>query len=121
MVGNYNEQKGAWEIICDDLGIVIGYVNQETKPDEDHYFGLLCQTPIQETYNLYKMGNILMLNTFEKTPTNSIINFAVQDIDKVRIELNNEVYECYLNNTTINSQTPNSISDLYSQYMILIS
>jgi hypothetical protein len=121
MVGNYNEQKGAWEIICDDLGIVIGYVNQENKPDEDHYFGLLCQTPTQETYNLYKTGNILMLNTFEKTPTNSIINFAVQDLDKVRIELNNEIYECYLNNTTINSQTPNSITDLYNQYMILIS
>jgi hypothetical protein len=26
-----------------------------------------------------------------------------------------------LDNTTINSQTPNSITDLYNQYMILIS
>ena len=121
MIGEYIEGKG-WEVLCDNLHLFVGYVqgsdtlNARTARPNDKDYEIYCQ----EIFHIDKVGDYIILNGNEKHPTNSIIDYAEKDIDKVQIELDYELYDCYLTNTYLNGEFPQSLDDLYSEYIYLI-
>lgn len=113
MIGNYIDGLG-WEILCDNLGLFVGYVHGTTKPDDTHY-EVFCETTF-----ITKVESQLFLNGSVVTPTNSIISYAELTGDFVLIELNNKLTKCFLNNTTIEGYWFNDLETLYTTYLQLI-
>lgn len=121
MVGNYIDGKG-WEILCDNLGLFVGYVQGSNEPNArtirpaDEDYEIYCQ----ETYYIDKIDEYIVLNGNSMTPTNTIIDYAEKMSDRVRIELDNTIYDCYLSNTYINGEFALTLDDLYNEYMVII-
>jgi len=63
---------------------------------------------------------MITLNGQYVTPTNTIIPYAFKEVDRVLIELDYMVYDCYLTNTYLNGEFPQSLDDLYNEYIYLI-
>lgn len=118
MIGNYDEYKKAWEILCDDLLMVVGYVNQEQKPNDDQYSGILCESPI--LFYINKNNNYINFNGEDKTPTNSLINYVVENDNGITIELNNELWHVLPSNTVIENTNYTSKDDLYEAYLNIL-
>jgi hypothetical protein len=121
MVGNYIEGKG-WEILCDNLGLFVGYVegshtpNARTMKPNDEDYVIFCQ----ELYYIDKIGDYVVLNGNSMNPTNTIIDYAEKMSDRVCIELDNTIYDCYLSNTYINGEFAQTLDDLYDEYLFII-
>jgi hypothetical protein len=121
MIGQYVEGKG-WEVLCDNLGLLVGYVDSTpnqgariARPQDSDY-EIYCQ----EVYRIDKIDSIFILNENESTPTNTLIPYAVKYADRVEIEVNATLYNCYLSNTYINGATQSTLDDLYNNYLNLI-
>lgn len=121
MVGQYIEDKG-WEILCDNLGLLVGYVQGSNDPNartirpNDEDYQIYCQ----EIYYIDKLGEYIVLNGNEVNPTNTIIDYAVQESDRVCIELDGVIYDCYLSNTYINGEFSTDLTTLYNTYLTLL-
>lgn len=121
MVGQYIEDKG-WEILCDNLGLLVGYVQGSNNPNartirpNDEDYQIYCQ----EIFRIDKIDGAFIFNGNESTPTNTIINYAVQESDRVVIEVNETLYNCYLSNTYINGQFVTDLTTLYNTYLTLL-
>lgn len=121
MIGEYIEGIG-WEVLCDNLGLLVGYVNgnvdptiRTARPNDDDY-----QVYCQEIFRINSIDGIFIFNGNESTPTNTLIDFAVQESDRVVIEVNETLYDCYLSNTYINNQFATDLTTLYNTYLTLL-
>jgi len=121
MIGEFIEGKG-WEILCDNLGLFLGYVqgsnipNARTiRPNDDDY-----QVFCQEIFRIDNIDGIFIFNGNESTPTNTLIDFAVQESDRVVIEVNETLYNCFLSNTYLNGQFATDLTTLYNTYLTLL-
>jgi hypothetical protein len=121
MIGEYIEGRG-WEVLCDNLGLFVGYVKgnedptiRTTKPNDDEYI-IYCG----ETFRINKIDGIFIFNGNESAPTNTLINYAEQKSDRVVIEVNETLYNCYLSNTYINNRLQTDLTTLYNSYLNLI-
>ena len=116
MIGEYIQGKG-WEVLCDNLHLFMGYVGHsaDNRPNDSDY-----EVYCQEIYYIDKIGEYIVLNGNERHPTNSIIDYAEKDTNKVQIELDYELYDCLLTNTYINGEFAQSLDDLYNEYIYLI-
>lgn len=121
MIGEYIEGIG-WEVLCDNLGLFIGYVKGDedptirtARPNDDDY-----QVYCQEVFRIYKINGIFILNGNESTPTNTLINYAEQQSDRVVIEVNENLYNCFLSNTYINDHLSTDLTTLYNSYLTLL-
>jgi hypothetical protein len=63
---------------------------------------------------------MITLNGQYVTPTNTIIDYAVQESDRVVIEVNETLYDCFLSNTYINGQFATDLTTLYNTYLTLL-
>jgi len=121
MIGEYIDGIG-WEVLCDNLGLLVGYVNGNEDPtirtirpnDEDY------QVYCQEIFRINNIDGIFIFNGNESTPTNTLIDFAVQESDRVVIEVNDTLYDCYLSNTYLNGQFATDLTTLYNTYLTLL-
>jgi hypothetical protein len=114
MIGNYIDGLG-WEILCDNLGLCVGYVKSTIRPEDSHY-EVFCETTF-----ITKVGSQLFLNGEEVVATNSIINYAELTGDFVLIELDNKLTKCFLHNTTIEGDWFNDLEILYQNYISLFN
>ena len=116
MIGQFINGKG-WEVLCDNLYQFVGYVGHsaDDRPNDTDY-EVLCQDIIR----IDKIGDYIVFNDNEATPTDTVIDYAEIDGDFVRIELNGLIYDCGLTNTYINGEFPQSLDDLYNEYIYLI-
>ena len=116
MIGQFIEGKG-WEVLCDNLHLFMGYVGHsaDNRPNDSDY-----EVYCQEIYYIDKIGEYIVFNGNEAQPTNTIIDYAVKETNKVCIELDGVVYDCNLINTYINGTFPQSLDDLYNEYIYLI-
>jgi len=121
MIGEYIDGIG-WEVLCDNLGLLVGYVNGNEDPtirtirpnDEDY------QVYCQEIFRINNIDGIFIFNGNESTPTNILIDFAVQESDRVVIEVNETLYNCFLSNTYLNGQFATDLTTLYNTYLTLL-
>jgi hypothetical protein len=120
MIGNYIDGLG-WEILCDNLGLFVGYVQGSTnpthrtiRPDDSHY-QVFCETTF-----ITKVGSQLFLNGSVATATNTLIPYVELTGDFVLIELNNKLTKCFLNNTTIEGDWFNDLETLYTTYLSIL-
>lgn len=113
MIGNYIDGLG-WEILCDNLGLCVGYVKATIRPEDSHY-EVFCETTF-----ITKVGSQLFLNGEEVVATNSIISYAEFTGDFVLIELDNKLTKCFLHNTTIEGDWFNDLETLYQNYINLL-
>jgi hypothetical protein len=121
MIGEYIDGIG-WEVLCDNLGLLVGYVNGNEDPtirtirpnDEDY------QVYCQEIFRINNIDGIFIFNGNESTPTNTLIDFAVQESDRVVIEVNETLYNCFLSNTYLNGQFATDLTTLYNTYLTLL-
>lgn len=121
MIGNYIDGLG-WEILCDNLGLFIGYVQGTVNPNartirpDDSEYQVFCETTF-----ITKVGSDMFINGVKVTPTNTLIsNYAELTGDFVLIEINNKLTKCFLNNTTIEGDWFNDLETLYTTYTSLI-
>ena len=121
MIGEYEEGKG-WQVLCDNLGLLVGYVNSVPNENsriarpQDSDYEIYCQ----EVHRIDKIDGVFIFNGNESTPTNTLIPYAVKYIDRVEVEINATLYKCYLTNTYINGAVQSSLDDLYTNYLALI-
>jgi len=113
MIGNYIDGLG-WEILCDNLGLCVGYVKSTIRPEDSHY-EVFCETTF-----ITKVGSQLFLNGSVVTPTNTLIPYVELTGDFVLIELNNQLKKCFLNNTTIEGDWFNDLETLYTTYLSIL-
>jgi hypothetical protein len=121
MIGEYIDGIG-WEVLCDNLGLLVGYVNgnedptiRTIRPNDDDY-----QVYCQEIFRISNIDGIFIFNGNESTPTNTLIDFAVQESDRVVIEVNETLYNCFLSNTYLNGQFATDLTTLYNTYLTLL-
>lgn len=120
MIGNYIDGLG-WEILCDNLGLCVGYVKGTINPIEmtirpnDLDYQIFCETSF-----ITKVGSQLFLNGEEVVATNTIIEYAELTSDFVLVEVDNRLVKCFLNNTTIEDVWFNDLENLYTTYISLI-
>jgi len=121
MIGEYIEGRG-WEVLCNNLGLFVGYVEgnedptiRTARPNDDDY-----QVYCQEVFRIDKINGIFIFNGNESTPTNTLINYAEQQSDRVVIEVNENLYNCFLSNTYINGQFATDLTTLYNTYLTLL-
>ena len=121
MIGEYIDGIG-WEVLCDNLGLLVGYVNgnedptiRTIRPNDDDY-----QVYCQEIFRINNIDGIFIFNGNESTPTNILIDFAVQESDRVVIEVNETLYNCFLSNTYLNGQFATDLTTLYNTYLTLL-
>lgn len=121
MIGNYIDGLG-WEILCDNLGLFVGYVQGTNNPNaiairpDDNDYQVFCETTF-----ITKVGPDIFLNGVKVTPTNTIISgYAELTGDFVLIEINNQLKKCFLDNTTIEDEWFNDLETLYTTYITLI-
>jgi hypothetical protein len=116
MIGEFIEGKG-WEVLCDNLHLFVGYVGHTAndRPNDSDY-----EVYCQEIYYIDKIGDYIVLNGNSMSPTNTIIDYAEKMSDRVCIELDNTIYDCYLSNTYINGEFALTLDDLYDEYLFII-
>jgi hypothetical protein len=114
MIGNYIDGLG-WEILCDNLGLFVGYMHGTTRPDDTHY-EVFCETTF-----ITKVGSDMFINGILVIPTNTIIpNYSQLTADFVLIEVDTKLIKCYLNNTTIEGDWFNNLEILYTTYLSIL-
>lgn len=121
MIGNYIDGLG-WEILCDNLGLFVGYVQgtvnpnaRTTRPDDNEY-QIFCETTF-----ITKVGSDMFINNVKVIPTNTIIsNYVELTGDFVLIEVDRRLIKCFLNNTTIQGDWFSDLETLYTTYLSIL-